>query len=238
MIIKAEALLDRLRFSPGVIDGKEADNLKKVITAFQNQNHLDATGKLDSPTFEKPAGFSREPVIPRHEITEDDVRGPFLRHLKTGFDGLATLAWLSYMGLRQELAEKFHMSETLVNTLNPGIDFIRSAHASSSRTQIRKPEQDHVAKIIIDKPGRSLSAFDSSGKLVASDPASIGRTENPAPTGIFKVLGVKRMRRDRRQRLRDHARAAGGPRQGRSRSSPRAPAYGRGGQSVGGHPRS
>jgi lipoprotein-anchoring transpeptidase ErfK/SrfK len=49
-----------------------------------------------------------------------------------------------------------------------------------------------VAKVVIDKQARSLSAFDADGNLVGFYPASIGSAEKPAPSGEFKIKGVAR----------------------------------------------
>jgi lipoprotein-anchoring transpeptidase ErfK/SrfK len=54
----------------------------------------------------------------------------------------------------------------------------------------QKPRHSRVAKVVIDKNARTLSAFDADGNLVAFYPASIGSAEKPAPSGEFKVKSV------------------------------------------------
>ena len=60
-LIKAEVLLDRTRFSPGVIDGSDGDNVKKAIAAFQQRHGLKPSGKLDRDTWNKLKETSHEP---------------------------------------------------------------------------------------------------------------------------------------------------------------------------------
>ena len=46
-------LLDRAGFSPGTIDGRTGDNFANALRAFQQQNGLSDSGKLDAPTWDK-----------------------------------------------------------------------------------------------------------------------------------------------------------------------------------------
>src|ERR1700719_1955695 len=123
LLIKSEVLLDRAGFSPGGVDGRDSDNFRKAITAFQGRNALDPTGLLDGETFGKLAASSSDQVITEYEIADKDVQGPFTKHIPAGFDAMARLPRLSYTGPREELAERFHMSEQLLAELNPRIDF-------------------------------------------------------------------------------------------------------------------
>src|SRR2546430_4725904 len=105
LLIKSEVLLDRAGFSPGVIDGRDGDNFRKAIAAFQGRNDLNPTGLLDGETFGKLAASSSDPVITEYEISDKDVRGPFAKHIPAGFDAMARSPRLSYTGPQEELAE-------------------------------------------------------------------------------------------------------------------------------------
>jgi lipoprotein-anchoring transpeptidase ErfK/SrfK len=189
LIVKAEVLLDRAGFSPGVIDGHDGDNYRKV-TAFQRQRGLNPTGALDADTFNALAATSQDPIMADYAITEADVKGPFTKNIPANFEAMAKLPALDYPSPQDELAERFHMAEALLATLNPGADFARPGTSIVVTDVPQQPRHTRVAKIVVDKNARSLSAFDADGNLVAFYPASIGSAEKPAPSGEFKVKGV------------------------------------------------
>src|SRR3982750_2724092 len=78
---------------------------------------------------------------------------------------------MGYRSPREELAERFHMTEELLEQLNPGIDFGRAGQTIT------------VAAIGDDVLPAKVA-------LIGFYPATIGSDERPAPSGVFKVSGV------------------------------------------------
>jgi lipoprotein-anchoring transpeptidase ErfK/SrfK len=191
-IVKAQVLLDRARFSPGVIDGHMGENVKKALAGFQRSNGLRDSGDLDQDTWTKLVATSSDPVLKEHTISDDDVKGPFIDKLP-GFEEQAELKRLAYTGPREKLSETFHMDEDLLKALNPKKSFDKEGTVivvAAVGGPPGKEEKGRVAKIEIDKKLLVLRALDKEGNFVAFYPASIGSGERPAPSGTFTVRAV------------------------------------------------
>src|SRR5206468_4264632 len=132
------------------------------------------------------------PVLTEYTLTDADVKGPFLKKLPSKLEQLQDLDYLGYINSREAIAEKFHMSEQLLQALNPGKSFEQAGDRIAVANVKNDSPSEKVAKIEIDKARKRLSAFGKDGQLLAVYPASIGSKEKPAPSGRYKVTSVAR----------------------------------------------
>jgi peptidoglycan hydrolase-like protein with peptidoglycan-binding domain len=186
-VIKAEILLDRARFSPGEIDGKLGENAKKALRSFAVANGLPASDVVTPDSWTKLVATSQDPVLTEYKITESDVKGPFLKKLPAKLEDMRNLKALSYSSPREEIAERFHMSEALLAQLNPGKKFDKVGETIAVANVINPPAAT-IGRVEVDKTLLTVKVFDPSNALVAVFPASVGSDEKPTPTGTLKVI--------------------------------------------------
>ena len=122
VLIKAQVLLDRARFSPGAIDGRNGENMQNAIKAFEKVKGLKVDGELDDELWAKLNEGSSDPALTTYTVTEEDVKGPFTR-IPEKMEEQAELERLFYSSPEELLAEKFHMDVDLLKELNPGKRF-------------------------------------------------------------------------------------------------------------------
>jgi lipoprotein-anchoring transpeptidase ErfK/SrfK len=187
-LLRAEVLLARAHFSPGVIDGQDGGNLQNAISAFEAAHDLPVDGKMDEKVWAALA-TDKQPVLTDYVITAEDLKGPFLAKIPTDMAEMAKLPALGFTSPVEELAERFHMDEPLLKTLNPGVDF--SQAGTKIVVAALGPEKlpASVTRVEVDKTKRQIRAY-GGDTLLAVYPATVGSTERPAPDGDWAVRTV------------------------------------------------
>ncbi|EJL36004.1 hypothetical protein PMI01_01136 [Caulobacter sp. AP07] len=190
-LTRAQVLLDRAHFSPGVIDGQEGSNLAIAVSAFQEARRLTVDGKLSPAVWDALVAADAGPALTDYLITQEDVAGPFVADLpKDDYEAMAGLPALSYGSPLEALAERFHMDEPLLQALNPGVDFGQAGATIVVAALGPEGLDGKVTRIGIDNARGVLKAYADDDRLLAVYPATVGSTERPAPVGEWAVNTV------------------------------------------------
>jgi len=187
VMLRAQILLERARFSPGEIDAAYGSNMRRALAGYQKANGLQPSGMIDTKTWDA-LNADKAPALTDYTITEADVAGPF-QAIPEDMAEKAKLPALGFASAEEALGEKFHASPKLLARLNPGKQF-RAGEQITVPNVLDLAPLPKAGKVVVDKTDSTLSLFDTAGKLIAQYPVSTGSENDPLPIGTWKVNGV------------------------------------------------
>ena len=194
-VFRAQLLLDRTQFSPGIIDGKWGKNTEKAVYWFQKKESLPATGQVDQKTYQRfiERAGSTDKLVIEHELSEKDVSGPFVK-IPSDIYEKAKMECMCYESLTEKLSEKFHITPGLLQQLNPKVklDELKAGDkiiAPNLPPVEENPKKD-VDRIIVSDGGHYVHALDAQKNILAHYPTTLGSDYNPSPSGEYKINSV------------------------------------------------
>ncbi|MDX8445797.1 L,D-transpeptidase family protein [Mesorhizobium captivum] len=187
-VAELQVLLDRGGASPGVIDGRFGSNVDKALAAY-NQITGSNLKSTDAVGIKAALAQSGGDAFASYTITPEDAAGPYVASIPEDYSQKAKLDRMGYTSVTEALAERFHMDENYLKSINKGLDFNRPGtivKVANFGMLVSTP----VARIVADKDKKEVFAYEAGGKLVAAYPATIGSADTPSPTGIHTVSRI------------------------------------------------
>lgn len=183
-VLIAQLALDQRAISCGSIDGVPGEQTASAIVAFQNQNGLEATGRLDAETV---AALTLDrPALIHCTVSAEDLQR--LRAPCTTWLAKSQADRLEYTTLIELVAERFHCHPRLLLSLNPGVSWpALKPGADVLAPDAGYPPPRAAALVRVSLSGRWVRAFDDHGNLLAHFPCSIGRIAEKRPVGKLAV---------------------------------------------------
>jgi lipoprotein-anchoring transpeptidase ErfK/SrfK len=194
-VLRVQVLLDRVLFSPGIIDGRWGKNTEKAVYWFQEREGLPATGRVDEATFARLGEATGRPeeIVRTHTLTAAEVEGPFIT-IPDDIYRKAELDCMCYESLPEKLAELFHTSPELLEKLNPGVDLDGLSAGDRLEVPAIRDRQSArsltAARIVVSDGGFYVHALDGQGRILFHFPTTLGSQYSPSPSGDYRVTAI------------------------------------------------
>jgi lipoprotein-anchoring transpeptidase ErfK/SrfK len=209
-VMHAQVILDRLGFSPGIIDGREGQSLTAALKGFQETRGLTKSGELDRATLGALHQYREWRPVVKMAVPDAALQGFFINPVPKDPEEQAKLPSIGYSRPLEKLGEMFHTTPEVLVEMNPGGGKIERGAVflfpnvvaqsrdyqgddlkpewrqtlSDLNVDAKQPAGDHL---VVDKSEKVLKVFDKDDKLVAQFSASMGSEHDPLPIGTWKI---------------------------------------------------
>lgn len=162
-LMQAQVVLDRLGFTPGVIDGKMGMSTVNAVKGFQEARGLKVTGELDQPTQQILAEWKHIPATRVVTIPDDFANEQFVQ-IPEEREEQARLDRMGYSSLGEKIAERFHTTEEVLAELNaqPATPVTAAPADPQANATESKPSLAFKAGMQLRVPNIGADKFDPS----------------------------------------------------------------------------
>ncbi len=190
-VVSWQIALERVGFSPGLIDGRLGGKTELATREFQRVRGLPQTGELDKTTAQA-LEIDPDSAFGKYTVTQEDLNevGPS----PTSWLAKSKLDRLGHECLQDALAEKFHCTRALLERLNPGLG-INSLRPGGKLIVpiIPDPTETPTAdRLEVNLSEKVIRVLDSQNRLVALFHCSIAANKAKLPSGQTRVQVVAR----------------------------------------------
>lgn len=184
-----QAALDRVGFSPGIIDGLIGPKTRTSLAAFQSAAGLVANGRFDRET-RAALGIDSVPATYVYTLTSEDAAS--LGDCPTGWIEKSRADWLGFDSLAAVAANRGHCSRKLLATLNPGkaLDALIVGDGIILPNVVRAHPDQNASEVEIDFGTRTVHLFDLDGRRIGLLYCSIARERWQRPSGPCRVDNI------------------------------------------------
>ena len=179
-LMQAQVVLDRIGFTPGVVDGKMGMSTVNAIKGFQESRGLPVTGELDQATAQALSQWKHIPATRVVTIPQEFANEQFVKIPKEREDQ-AKLPKMGYGSLGEKIAERFHTTEEVLADLNPQLAGGAAQPAAGSpvtNETAPKPTLVYKAGMQLRVPNVGADRFDASA------------VKDPKWADTLRLLGV------------------------------------------------
>ncbi|GGC27354.1 peptidoglycan-binding protein [Novosphingobium marinum] len=200
--MQMQVVLDRLGFTPGVVDGRMGMSTRNAIEGFQEANDIEVTGEADEETKKALEKWNNIPATRVVTIPASFASEPF-RNIPDSAADKAEMERLGYTSLDEKLAERFHTTVDVLKRLNPGgrpagMEQAGASPSEPARLGLASPSASPSATPSADAGGdaeRAQTSMFAAGQQirvpnVGNDRIEDGAVENAQWRSTLATLGI------------------------------------------------